>query len=329
MGKMWIRFLVMLLAALALAACHKSHQDQLTEATDTPQQAVETAVDDFKAGHFDALLEHSLPPEDYKSLRANWAQKRQHALDEVSAADRKRFATRMHELTEPGAKQKEFDKLKPVLDAWQKKYKDRLPMMVGVFRIMAGTKITQSKTLSPKQKRQARGVLDALAQWAEKTDWGDKDKAKQAVGIVVDTARALKIKTLEEANKLSYKEAMQRYATAWKGLRQLLAVYGLSLDDIMDSAKVKTVRKDGDTATVQVDYTILDKPMTSTIAMRRQGKRWYMRDFVRYWHHHQGAQALATRAAPAARAASTGAPASPMTAAPSSSAPMPARATTR
>jgi hypothetical protein len=145
----------------------------------------------------------------------------------------------------------------------------------------------------------------------------------------VDTARALKIKTLKDADKLNYEQAIKRYATVWKGLRQLLAVYGLSLDDIMDSVKVKTLKQEGDTATVEVDYTILGKPMTSTIDMRRQGKRWYMRDFLRYWREHQGAPAPAASAAAAASAASAVGPAPSLTAPPSSSAPLPARAATR
>lgn len=321
MRKLSIPLLAALLVALALAACHKSEQEKLAAASATPQATVQSAIDDIKAGDFNQLMQHLLPPADYKQMRAEWTERRRDEITDITDQDRQKFARQMKELTEPGAKQKQFKKLEPMLDAWDSKYKPRVPMTVGIFRIMIGTKITQSDTMNAEQKSQARGVLDALAKWAQGTNWGDKVKAKQAVGIVVDTVRGLKLKTLDQAYKLSYEDAMQRYGTAWGGIKQLLGVYGLSLDTILDSTKLKTLEQKGDTAKVEVDYTILGKPMTSTVDMVRKGKRWYARDFLQHWHEQQARLARAGSAATAGSAA-------PATSAPVPAASAPATAAT-
>ncbi len=307
MRKLSARLLIMLLAALVLAACHQNPQEKLAAESETPQATVQNAIHDIKDGQFDQLMQHLLPPADYKQMRSQWTQKHQQDINDITDEQRRNFASKMQELTGPDAKKKQYAKLEPVLDNWDSKYKARVPMMVGIFRIMIGTKITQSKTMSAEQKSQARGVLDALSTWAQNTNWGDKEKARQAVGTVVDTARALDIKTLDQVYKLSYDQSMQRYTTGWKGLKQLLDIYGLSLDAILDSAKVKTVSQNGDNATVEVNYTILDKPMTTNIDMVRKGKRWYASNFLKHWkeeqaklaHAHSTASAASAPAAPA------------------------------
>ncbi len=304
MRKSPLRLVVAVVAAgLVLAACHnESPQQKLADQSAKPAAAVQNTIPPLKGGDFDSLLQHLLPPADYRQLRSDWKGRERESLAKVSDADRRRFAKEMAALTAPGAKQKQLAKLEPVLDAWDTKYKQRVPMIVGIARIMVGTRITQSDSMTGKQKIEARGVLDALATWAQDTDWGDKAKAKQAVGVVVDTARALKLKTLDQAYQLDFEQAMQRYGTAWMGLKELLSVYGLSVDSVLDSMKVKPLKQNGDSATVQVDYTILGKPMTSTLEMVRKGKRWYPRDFLKHWRK---SRARLARGASTARAAST------------------------
>ncbi|HET7299855.1 MAG TPA: hypothetical protein VFJ01_04315 [Oleiagrimonas sp.] len=315
MRKFSVRLLVMLLAALALAACHKDKQEQLTTASSTPQAAVQSLVQDLKAVELDQLAQHAMPPAAYKQLRTDWGKDRDEALAKITDADRARFKKQMQEFTEPDAKQKLFEKLQPTLKEWETKGKQRLPMMVGIFRIMAGTKITQAKNMTAEQKSQARGVLDALAKWAQNTDWGDPAKAKQAIGIVVDSARALDLKSLDQAYSLTYEQAMQRYATAWKGAEQLLEVYGLSVDTILDSVKIKTLEQNGDMAKVEVDYTILGKPMTSNLEMVRKDKRWYLKDVIKSWQKRQAKLAHAGSAAAAGSvAAASSAPVAPASA---------------
>ncbi len=317
MRKLSARFLL-LLAVLLLAACHKGEQEKLVEEGATPQAAMESAIRDIRHGDFDQLRRNLLPPAAYQDLRDAWDAGRHREQVDVTAQERQQFARTMRELTEPDAKKKQFAKIEPLLDKWETRGRQQLPMAVGVMQMVLGTQITQSKALSPAQKTQARHLVQALADWVQHTDWGDKDKARQAVGVAVDTARALNIQTLDDAYALDYDEAMQRYATAWKGVRELLDVYGLSLDQALDSARVKVLEQGKDKATVEVEITVLEQPLASTFEMVRKGKRWYFVDALDWWHREQARLATAASAAAASSSASAG------SSAPAASAPVPA-----
>lgn len=311
---------IIVLVGLVLAGCHEDKQPNLVAETATPQIAVQNAIKQLRAGDFDGLLKHALSPADYKQLRSEWTRKEHRSLRGISQAERERFARNMQRLTRPDAKKKEFAKLAPLLAAWKVMRDKSLPMMVGMFDTAVGTEITQSDSLTGKQKSQARGVLKAVTEWMQSTEWGSKAKAKKAIGIVVDTARALDVKTLEEASELDYEQSMQRYATAWKGGKALLAVYGLSVNRMLDSAEVKTLTQKDDSATVQVEFTILDKPFTTSVDMVRKGKRWYPRHFLEHWRSARAKLAYAGSAAPATSAAAPASvPAPAATAAPAAS----------
>ncbi len=315
-------FLVVLLATLVLAACHKDKQEKLVEAGASPQVAVETALQDVRQGQLDDLYRHLLPPADYQDLRDSWARRHAAAEGKVSAKERKQFADLMQAWTAPDAKKTQFAKLEPKLDAWETDGKRQLPMLVGVMRMMAGSQITRSKTLEPAQKTQLRHLVEALAGWINDTDWGDKAHARKAVGVLVDTARALDIRTLDDVYALDYDGAMDRYATAWEGARKLLDIYGLSLDQVLDSAKVDVLDQQADKATVKVTWNVLDQPMQGTLEMVRKGKRWYAVDALTWWHGQQ--QKLAAAASSAATPGSTapaGSVAAPGSAAVAGSAP--------
>lgn len=313
---------IVVLVGLVLAGCGKDEQQQsLMAETATPQLAVQSAIKQLQAGDFDGLLKHVLAPADYKQLRTEWARKEHRSLRNVSQAERQRFARNMQRFTQPDAKKKEFAKIAPMLAAWELMREKSLPMMTAMFSTAIGTEITQSNMLTGEQKSQARGVLKAVTEWMRNTDWGDKAKAKKAIGIVVDTARALDLKTLEQASRLDYKQSMQRYATTWNGFKALLSVYGLSVNRMLDSAAVTTLTQTDDNATVQVEFSILGKPFTTTVDMLRKGKRWYPRHVSEHWHSARAALAQTASAAPTASVAAPGStPAPAASAAPAAAA---------
>lgn len=289
---------LMLISALLLAACQnkepaKPKVPPLVAAGATPELAVSNALARIKSGDFNSLMQHVLPPPAYQQMRSQWQAESRLELATVTDAERQDFDRQMRKLAAPDAKQKLMQQLQPYLADYASKYKQQVPMAVGILRIMAETRITRADNLSAERKSQARGVVDAIANWALDTNWGDPAKAKQAVGIVVDSARALDLKSLDAAYQLDYTQAMQRYGTAWKGVKNLLAVYGLSVDAVLDSAKVTVLEQAGDKARVQVDYQILGKPLTTTVDMVRVGKRWYAAKVLDGWHKKQAELAAA------------------------------------
>jgi len=267
-----------LFAALTLAACHG--KDDLSQpGGSTPEAAVQTSVDLLKAGDFNGLWKHALPAADYASLRADWKQQEQNSP--ITAEDRARFNESLQQLTGPDAENKLYTALQPKLTGMQQQYQDQLPVWVSVGAALVKNAIAQNKTLTAEQKAQTDGVLDVLTPWAQQAPWFDQAKAKQAVGIAVATARKLDLKSPDQLHTMDFDTTMQKYSIGFAGAKQLLAIYGLSVDDTLNSIKLTSVSSSHGHAVVKIDYVLLGKPLsTESKLVQMQDGRWYSEDML-------------------------------------------------
>ncbi len=299
--------LLPLCAALLLSACH-GKDDASQPGGRTPESALQGSVDLLKAGDFKALWKHALPPADYATLRADWAQKQKNP-EPISAEDRAKFDQTMKKLTEPDAENKLYAELQPKLADMQQKYKDQLPVLISVGDALVKNGIAQSKDLTATQRTQANAVMNVITPWAQQTPWFDQGKAKQAVGVAVTTARKLDLKKPEQLRSMDFDTAMDKYSVGYGGIKQFLVIYGLSVDDTLNSVKMKTISNENSHAVVKVDYTLLGKPLTTESKMIEQDGRWYSEDMVK--NVRKAHQKVTEK--PVAPAASAAAPASATT----------------
>lgn len=270
--------LLPLLAALLLGACH-GKDDAAQPGGSTPEAALQASIDLVKAGDFNGLWKHALPPADYANLRADWSQHQQDPRP-ISAEDRARFDETMHKLTEPDAETRLYAELQPKLASMQQQYKDQLPVLISVGEALVKSGVSQSKSLSAEQKAQAGSVIDVLAPWAQQTPWFDEARAKQAVGVAVATARKLDLKNPEQLRTMDFDTSMGKYAIGYAGLKQLLSIYGLSVDDTLNSIRLTPVSSSNGHAVVKVDYTLLGKPLSTESRLVQQDGRWYSEDML-------------------------------------------------
>jgi hypothetical protein len=270
--------LLPLFVALLLSACH-GKEEASQPGGSTPEAALQGSVDLFKAGDFNGLWKHALPPADYANMRADWSH-HQHDQHPITAEDRAKFNETLQKLTEPDAENKLYAELQPKLTTMEQQYKDQLPVLISVGEALVKSGVAQSKTLSETQKTQANGVLDVLTPWAQQRPWFDQAKAKQAVGVAVATARKLDLKNPEQLRTMSFDDTMGRYATGYAGLKQVLAIYGLSVDDTLNSIKLTPISNSGGHAVVKIDYILLGKPLSTESKLVQQDGRWYSEDML-------------------------------------------------
>jgi uncharacterized protein YaiI (UPF0178 family) len=298
--------LLPLLAALLLSACH-GRNEAASPGGSTPEAALQASVDLLKAGDFSGLWKHALPPADYANLRADWARHQQDPRP-ITAEDRARFDETMQRLTAPDAETRLYAELQPKLASMQQQYKDQLPVLISVGEALVKSAVSQSKSLSDTQKTQADSVIAVLAPWAQQAPWFDQDRAKQAVGVAVATARKLDLKTPEQLRSMDFDAAMGKYSTGYVGLKQLLAIYGLSVDETLDSVRLTPVSSSHGHAVVKVDYTLLGKPLSTESKLVQQDGRWYSEDLLdnaRKAHQEATQQTTqASQSAPAGNASS-------------------------
>ncbi|GLQ48270.1 hypothetical protein GCM10007862_33210 [Dyella lipolytica] len=296
---------LLLLSMLVLVACHNKEETAATPGGATPEAAMQQSVTLIKNGDFAGFWKHALPPADYANLRADWMRPRPNQRP-ITDDDRARFALTVKQLTAPDAETKLYDQLKPKLAQMDQQYHDQLPVMIGIGQAILTTGIAQNKTMTENQKQQARDALNVLLPWAQQTPWFDQDKAKQAVSVVVGVSRQLDLKSPDQLQSMDFDPAMKDYSIAYGGLKQLLTIYGLSVDDTLDSVKVTTVSVDHDQAHVKIDYTLLGKPLSSDSQLVQVDGRWYSQDLINSERaqHEQLLHPAPTSNAPASAATS-------------------------
>ncbi|KLD62402.1 hypothetical protein [Dyella japonica] len=305
-------FIALLVLATAAALFMTSHHKAVGPVPvvvggDTPEASVQQSIALIKTGDFAGFWKHALPPADYDTLRADWTRPRpdEHPLTPEDRAD---FIKTMQQLTAPDAETKLYAVAKPKLAQLQAQYQDQVPVMIGIFQAIAATGVSQSKDLTNPQKQQATEVINVLAPWAQTVPWFDQARAKQVVGIAVATARKLDLKTPEQLKAMDFDTAMQKYSVGFLGIKQALAVYGLSVDDTLDSAKVSTVESRNGHAHVRIDYTLLGKPLATESDLVEQDGRWYSEDVLQ--NVREAHERLLAPPAPAGSAAAPAMPAS-------------------
>lgn len=309
----FIALLVLATAAALFMTSHKPAPAPVVAGGDTPEQSVEQSVALIKVGDFAGFWKHALPPADYETLKADWTRPRpdDHPMTPEDRAD---FIKNMQQLTEPNAETKLYADFKPKLAKLQAQYQDQVPVMIGIFQAIAATGVAQSKELTNAQKQQATEVINVLAPWAQKVPWFDQNRAKQTIEVAVATARKLDLKTPEQLKSMDFDTAMQKYSAGFLGIKQALAIYGLSIDELLDSVKVTTLENRNGHAHVRIDYTLLGKPLSTESDLIQQDGRWYSADVLQ--NVHEAHERLLAPPAPAGSApapASTSAPIQAMT----------------
>lgn len=270
--------LLPLIATLLLAGCH-GKDDPAQAGGSTPEAALQSSVDLLKRGDIHGLWKHALPPADYANLRADWALQQRQA-EPASAEQRARFIETMQKLTAPGAEDALDAELQPKLAALKQQYQDQVPVLLSVGEAFLKRSIARNPTLDEARKAQAGSVLDTLLPWAQQAPWFDQARAKQAISVAVATARKLDLKDPDQLHSLDFDATMARYATAWAGFRQLLAIYGLPIEQTLDSVRFTRLSSSNGHAVVKIDYTLLGKPLSSESKLVEEHGRWYIDELL-------------------------------------------------
>lgn len=296
MFTMFVRTALLATLALSITACNR---DSATSgaAASGPQQALQKSIALTREGDIGGLIEHMLPPEEFARIKAEWtSEKDQPPIDDAARA---RFAETMSKLTAPDAAEALFKEFEPDIRQFDTQYQQQMPTMVAMGRSYMKGVVQQNQELSVSEKEQATNIIEAIAKWVEKTRFTDPELVKQTLGIVTDAARQLDLKSLDEARGLDFQQSVPKLKIAFNSLKKVLALYGFSIDQTLDSATTELVSSNADEALVKVSYVLLDMPFQANVDMVRIGERWYNKDTIEKLKARKTEEATAT-ATPAA-----------------------------
>jgi hypothetical protein len=294
---------IALLTALAAAGVGCNQQSSTGSATpaaivapSTPDGAISASVSALRNNNVAALLDNALPAAEVAKIKTEWHNDM--TKDPVTDEERKQFADNMTKLTAPDAEAKMYAEIEPQLKEFDAKTAQQMPMMIAMGQSFAQSAIQQNKDMTDAQKTQAEALLAATAKWAGSVKFTDPALIKSAIAVICKTARALNLKSVDEARALSYDQAMQKAGIMLGGVKQVFAVYGLNMDKALESVKAETVATTGDTAKVKVTYTAFDQPFTTDSDLVRVDGKWYGKQALEQWKKKQQ-EDLAKAAAPA------------------------------
>jgi hypothetical protein len=298
---------VALIAALAAAGFGCSQQNPssssapttpaaIAAATSSPEGTIIASVKAVRENNIAALFEITLPPPELAKMKADW--NKEMNKDPVTDEDRKQFADTMAKLTAPDAEAKMYAQVEPQLKEFDAKSAQQMPMMIAMGRGFAQSAIQQSKDLTDAQKQQAQQLLDAVGNWAQTTKFTDPTLVKGAIAAICKAARALNLKSIDEARALTYDQGMQKAGIVVNGVKQVLLVYGLNVDKTLDSIKVQPAAVAGDSAKVKINYVAFDQPFTADSELVKMDNKWYSKQAVDQWNKRQQEQAAAATTPP-------------------------------
>ena len=247
----------------------------------SPDAAIQASVRALRANNVAALLENALPAAEVAKMKADWSKEMN--KEPVTDEDRRKFSEEMAKLTAPGAEDKLYAELEPQLKQFEQQSAQQMPMMIAMGQGFVQSTVQQSKDLTEQQKQQTLALIDATAKWAQTAKFTDAGLAKQAIGIVCKSARDLNLKSVDEARALTYDQAMQKAGIVLAGIKQVLALYGLSMDKALDSIKTEVVSTTGDAAKVKVSYTAFDQPFSTESDLVKVDGKWYSKQAIEQW----------------------------------------------
>lgn len=277
MLKSLARFSLTATVALCIAACGRDSAPPATAASGA-DDAIRTSARLARANDIGGLFEHMLPPAEFARIKAEWSDNK----DEVPLTDeeRQRFADAMAMLTADDAVDTLYALIEPDLSQFDAQYKQQLPTVVAMGQAYVQGLVQQSQHLSAAEKAHADQAIKAVAEWVQVTRFTDPALVRRAIGIASETAKRLDLKSLDEARALDFDQSTHKIGIAFDGLKQILDVYGFSIDQSLDSVRTEILASTGETASVKVDYELLGTRLTTRSEMVRVDGRWFAKDTI-------------------------------------------------
>jgi hypothetical protein len=258
-------FIIALLMAL-LQACGGNDESTAKVDTSSPDGAMLSAINALKNNDIKALMQASMSKTDYDKSVAEFEK----AKTSPSESDKAQFAQMMGMLTADGAE----DQLMAMATPQLEQMRAQLPMLLMMGKGMASQAIESSAEIPTEQKETVTKTANALMDFVSNNDILSEEVTRKAISAAVNTAKSLDMKSLDQLQNMSFDDAMGKASLVMGGVKDVLNVYGISLDDVLSSVKISDVDNQGETAVMKVAYDFLGQSFTQNVKMHKKDGQW-------------------------------------------------------
>ncbi len=231
------------------------------EPNDTPDGAVNHLVASLRENDIATLLRTSATAEQWEQLEAGWQQARE---EKHSDREAREFEETMKKLTSRDAVDVLHAELQPQLAMASQQWS----MMVGMLPMLASS-------AGPLGVAGLDQVAAGLATKLRGVDIGDQQKLREALEVVTRCARKLDLETLDDMRKLDLDDMLDKGGLMLGATKDVLTVYGLDFDAVLDSARVSVLSEVDGRARVQVAYDLFGAAQQTEFDLVEQDGRWF------------------------------------------------------
>ena len=245
-------------------------------ADDRPEASIVNAVEAIKENNLADLIRASVGDAEFDKLADQWNDNKQERLGAITEQDRAEFTGFMGLLSAPGSEEVILAMVEPKLAEFQA----GMMQFVALFQGMGAMQIQQLKDVDAEGKKNLTDALNASAQWVTTNDLTNRDKAKQAIAMVVAKSRDLGIQTIDQFVQLDYDDLLDKGGEVLALFRDLLTHYGIQVDSLLDSIEIETLSNDGNEAVVETRFSFLGTPQKVKTTLVNQDGQWVSQDAV-------------------------------------------------
>lgn len=262
---------LLLLVPLCAASVAATGDSTATQPGPKPHESILNSVRAVRNNDLGTVLSTVLTDAQLAEMKAEWDKQRKQPVDPQENAQ---FQMVMTMLTAPGAEDMLLAQVEPKLA----EMRPQVAMMVGMFSGVVQSSLEQDQTMDLAEKERTMDVIDAIGQLLLENDIASTANASKTIGILCRTARDSKVLTMDEVNKLEFDQLVDKGDLFLGCFKDILAVYGLGMNEWLDSVEAETVQVDGNTAVVRVSYEVLGIEETFDAEMIRVDGRWIRKE---------------------------------------------------
>lgn len=224
-----------------------------------------------------ALVRAAIPGSKYQEMETAYEL---HRSKPTTDAERAKFEEKWSKFIAADAVDQWMAHIEPKLIEARPKVAGALLMGLGGLQIALAS---DDSGLSAEQRAQVEAMIPGFQRWAGATDFLSSVSMRQAAGFITDAARSSGIRTVDDFRNLSLQQALAKANPFLLAGKQALSLYGLNVNQILDTLRVEVISVQGATARIKTTITIFDAPISAEHEMALVEGHWYGKEAVVDW----------------------------------------------
>ena len=243
----------------------------------TPNEAVLLLTGHLQRNDLAAFARDAVPPELADPLETAWREGRTRwPLEELPFEAR--IPGALGALTKPGAEAR----LRQVFDQQFASENAAITAAVSTLGLFGAEYVRKEGDFSEGERAHYLQLIEVVSRWGATAPLSDPERAHVAIGTLAKAAREANLPDEAAMRHAGMVASLARLSWVSAALKQVLAGYGLALDESLAGMQAEEVSREGDKATVRMRYTLAGTPIEAVVEAERVGGRWYLSDFLRH-----------------------------------------------